>query len=113
MADGEPNSGLVFRYNVVGQGEYGIKGSGVAAGEPTLRAFFPDARVQGNVFIGRSSARYPEGNTVIGDAKDAGFVDAAGGDWRLRPESRFKGAANGRDPGADVETLRRVVGGRM
>jgi hypothetical protein len=106
-ADGEPSPGFVFRNNVVDHGEYGIKGSGAVAGEPTLRAFFPGARVEGNVFIGRGAARYPDGNIVVGSRKDAGFLDAERGDWRLRPGGRLKGVAAGRDPGADVDALPR------
>jgi hypothetical protein len=107
--DGEPNTGFVFRNNVTLSGEYGIKGSGAAAGEPTLRTFFPGARVEGNVFIGRDGARYPSGNAAVGSVKDAGFVDAERGDWRLKPGTRFKGAAGGRDPGADLDALPRVA----
>src|SRR5262249_53940372 len=45
-AEGPPHAGFVFRNNVTLQGEYGIKASGTTAGEPTLRGFFPGARVE-------------------------------------------------------------------
>ena len=78
-----------------------------AVGEPTLRALFPGARVEGNVFIGSDAPRYA-GNTTVGGIRDAGFVDPEHRDWRLRPGSRFKGAAGGRDPGADLDGLDRI-----
>jgi len=107
-AEGPPHAGFVFRNNVTLQGEYGIKASGTTAGEPTLRGFFPGARVEGNLFITRDPIRYPSGNSVIGDVKDAGFADPARRDWRLKRESRFKAAAGGHDPGADFDVLTRV-----
>ena len=106
-AEGPPHTGFIFRNNVTLHGTTGIKGSGVAGGEPTLRALFPGARVEGNVFIGSDVPRYA-GNTAVGGVKDAGFVDVERHDWRLRSGSRFKGAAGGRDPGADLDALDRV-----
>ena len=111
--EGEPSAGFVFRNNVVGHGEHGIKGAGAGAGEPTLRAFFPGARVEGNVLVGRAGSSYPGGNTVVGSQQDVGFTDAGRGDWRLKTGSRFKGAAGGRDPGADVDVLLRLAAGAV
>ena len=113
-ADGPPHTNFVFRHNITLHGEWGIKGSGLSSGEPTLNALFPGARVEGNVFIGRGVARYPRGNVAVGRVADVGFVDVERHDWRLRPGSRFKGTAGGRDPGADLEALSRVAraGGR-
>jgi hypothetical protein len=110
QADPPVHRGLVFRNNLLAHGEYGIKGSGLASGEPTLRAVLPDARVEGNVFIGTDVAPYPRGNHGVRTVKDVGFVDAERGDWRLAPTSRFKGAAGGRDPGADLDRIARATG---
>jgi hypothetical protein len=110
-ADGPPHTNFAFRNNITLHGEYGIKGSGVGAGEPTLRALFPGARIDGNVFIGRAIAPYPPGNASVGSMKDVGFMDVDHRDWRLRPGSRFKGAAGGHDPGADFEVMPRVPPG--
>jgi len=110
-AEGPAHTNFAFRNNITLHGDYGIKGSGVAAGEPTLRALFPGARVDGNVFIGRDVAPYPPGNAAVGSVKDVGFVDVDRHDWRLRPGSRFKGAAGGRDPGADLELVPRIPPG--
>jgi hypothetical protein len=106
-AEGPPHTSFVFRHNLTLHGPYGIKGSGMAVGEPTLRALFPGARVEGNVFIGRDVPRY-SGNATVDGVRDAGFMDPDRRDWRLRPGSRFKGTVGGRDPGADVDGLDRV-----
>jgi hypothetical protein len=103
-ADGPPHTNFVFRNNVVAHGQSGIKGVGLGPGLPTLRALFPDARIEGNVFIG-GRAPYPSGNALVGGVKDVGFADPERRDWRLRPGSRFRGKAGGRDPGTDAETL--------
>jgi hypothetical protein len=108
--DPPAHSGFVFRNNIVGHGEYGVKGSGLASGEPTLRAMLPDARMEGNVLVGAGGTPYPSGNQIVRSAKDVGFVDAERGDLRLAPGSRFKGAAGGRDPGADLDRIARATG---
>jgi hypothetical protein len=107
-ADGDPHTNFAFRHNVTLQGAWGIKGSGAPAGDPTLRTFFPGARVEGNVFIGRTAGAYPPRNAIVNTLEEAGL---AAGDWRLREGSPFKGAAAGRDPGADVGVLRSATDG--
>ena len=63
VAEGAPHRGFVFRSNLVLHNEYGIVGSGTAAGSPTLAAFFPGAVVVGNLFVGGVPASYPPGNS--------------------------------------------------
>ena len=108
--DPPAHQGFVLRNNIFGHGEYGVKGSGLASGEPTLRALMPDARMEGNVLIGSGMPAYPSGNPAVRSVKDVGFVDAEQGDWRLAPNSRFKGSAGGRDPGADLDRVARATG---
>jgi hypothetical protein len=110
IGDPPTHTGFLFRNNIVLNGDWGIKGSGLGSGEPTLRAVFPDARVDGNVFIGRDVPRYPGGNRAVSSVKDVGFVDPDRRDWRLAPGSRLKGAAGGRDPGADLDAIARATG---
>jgi hypothetical protein len=110
FAEPPAHQGFSFRNNVVAHGEYGFKGSGLASGEPTLRALLPDARFDGNVFIGPEVAPYPPGNHAVRSPKDVGFADPARGDWRLAPTSRFRGSAGGRDPGADLDRVTRATG---
>jgi hypothetical protein len=109
-AEAPVHDGFVLRNNVFGHGEYGVKGSGLASGEPTLRALMPGARMEGNVLIGTDIAAYPAGNRSVRSVKDVGFVDPERGDWRLAPGSRFKNTAGGRDPGADLARIARATG---
>jgi hypothetical protein len=71
---------------------------------------FTDPQFQGNVLVGAGATRYPDGNPTVRVVKDVGFADPERGDWRLAPGSRFKGAAGGRDPGADVDRIARATG---
>jgi hypothetical protein len=108
--EGPPHTGFIFRNNIVSHGEYGMKGSGLASGAPTVRALLPGARIEGNVFIGSDVAGHGSGNAVARRVKDVGFVDAEHGVWRLAPDSRFKRAAGGRDPGINAERLAEATG---
>jgi hypothetical protein len=42
------------------------------------------------------------------DGKDVGFADVERRDWRLRAGSRFKGKADGRDPGVAADLVERL-----
>jgi hypothetical protein len=112
MADGAPQKRFIFRNNVVPRNEYGIKGSDVGEGLPTLERYFPAYRVWANVMVGPrpSAGTYPPGNRFAASMDAVGFVDRAAGDYRLAPESRFRGTAtDGRDPGADFERVARAA----
>lgn len=75
-----------FRFvgNVLPHNEYGIKGSGLATGHPTLARDFPDAVITGNVFIGADPRLYPERNEfpeslrVVDTLSPGGSDDPAG-----------------------------------
>jgi len=113
-SDPKQIAGFVFRDNLIRHNEFGVHGSDRATGQDSLTAFFPAAVFQSNVIAGGDSKRYPGGNTFIGDRDfDASFVDAAGGDFRLTPSSRFRGAgSDGRDIGADIAAIAQALGTR-
>ena len=54
------------------------------------------------------SAAYPSGNVIVRSVKDVGFADVERRDWRLRAGSRFKGKADGRDPGVAADLVERL-----
>jgi hypothetical protein len=60
--------------------------------------------LQGNVIIGTPDPRlYPPGNFFPATSAMVGFVDAAGGDYRLTDKSPYHGAAtDGTDVGAEM-----------
>ena len=106
--------GFVFRDNLIRHNQYGVLGSDRAIGDDTLRAFFPDAVFQSNVIAGGEGRRYPKGNTFIPeDEFSAAFVNAAGGDYRLKTERLRGSGSDGRDIGADVAAIAQELGMRV
>ncbi|HUF70540.1 MAG TPA: hypothetical protein VMM79_17965 [Longimicrobiales bacterium] len=91
--------------NAAPHGSYGINGQSFAYGNGIIEAYFPGASVTGNYLAGGTASRYPPGNR-FGGAFELEFVDAAAGDFRLRPGSQLRGtAADGGDIGADIGNL--------
>ena len=110
--DPMPVPGFVFRGNLIRHNQYGVHGSDRAVGQDTLDAFFPGAVFEANAIAGGDPGRYPKGNTFLGENDfNTAFLDAAAGDYRLKPSSRLRAAgAGGRDVGADVPAIAQALG---
>ena len=108
--DSAPHRGFVFRNNIAPHNDYGIIGSGVGVGLPSIERYFPGAAIEKNVMAGGRSAQYPRGNFFPATLDEVGFVDRAHGDYRLADSSVYKGVGtDGKDPGADVGALRAAL----
>ena len=107
-----PVPGFVFRGNLIRHNQYGVHGSDRAVGQDTLDAFFPGVVFEANAIAGGDPGRYPKGNTFLGENDfNTAFLDAAAGDYRLKPSSRLRAAAaDGRDVGADVPGIAQALG---
>jgi hypothetical protein len=104
--DRRPHELFVFEDNVVFHNQYGVIGSGTGPGRASLERYFPHAVVRRNVFIGGDAAVYPADNFFPASIDAVGFVDRRRGDFRLSRSSPFRRAAtDGRDPGADVQSV--------
>ncbi|MEQ1642474.1 MAG: right-handed parallel beta-helix repeat-containing protein [Pyrinomonadaceae bacterium] len=89
MHGGLPQN-FVFRDNIVNHGDYGIHGAIDMKGQQA-RAMF-----SGNVFVNAnridaSGFSFPSSNTMLRDAAEVGFEDLAGGNYQVRPDSKFAG----------------------
>jgi len=96
--------GFVFRDNLMRHNRYGVHGQGRAVGNDTLNVFFPGAVFERNVLAGGRSSLYPPDNLFPSvEEFQRQFVDVDGRDFRLVPDSSFRGkASDGDDLGADI-----------
>jgi hypothetical protein len=110
MARQPPATGFRYTNNVSLHGEYGVVGDSTAVGRATIEKFFVDAVVTRNVLAANWGAPYPAGNLFPSLATyQAQFVNLAGGDYRLKDTSTWKGAGtDGLDLGADMTKLPRT-----
>ncbi|HZV71868.1 MAG TPA: T9SS type A sorting domain-containing protein [Saprospiraceae bacterium] len=108
VSDGSPKTDFfVFQNNIVTHANYGFIGTGTAYANTTLAMYFnPNWVVTKNVDIGGSATNYPAGNFFPPNIVAVGFVDYAGGDYRLSSTSPYKNAGNdGKDLGADIDSI--------
>src|SRR5262249_55792935 len=91
---------------------FGFIGTGTAEGISTLTTYFPLAVFLGNVIAGGNAAIYPPGNFFPSSLAAVGFVDLAGGNYRLAPSSAYKNAGtDGTDIGANIDALEAATAG--
>jgi PKD repeat protein len=110
-ADGSPHSGFVYTNNLTPHNDYGIMGSGSGVGNTTLSYYFPSTVFSKNVLVAGPSSAYPAGNFFPESLSQVGFVDYAGGNYRLAPSSPYKNAGtDGRDIGADIDAIQVALG---
>ena len=103
---GKPTTRLVYRYNLTARTGYGIKGDGTGEGTVALAKFAPDYVFSKNVIAGAKSGDYPSDNFYPASLEQVGFVDFAGGNYRLASSSRFRKAApDGKDVGCNIDAL--------
>ena len=94
-----------FRDNLLSNGSYGFLGTGTGPGTSTLNTYFSNYTFQMNALIA-GGGTYPVGNYFPTSNAAVGFVDYAGGNYRLALQSALKGAASdGTDVGADIDAL--------
>jgi hypothetical protein len=99
--------GFRFRSNIAHHNRFGVHGSGRAVGMDTLEVYFPRADFSHNALAGGRASDYP-GDNLFPSVEQfrQQFIDFAGEDFRLKPDSMFKRAgAGGADAGADMRLL--------
>jgi hypothetical protein len=107
FGDGAPSRGFVFRNNIARNNAYGVIGSDHSPGLDSLGFYFPGYEFKKNVIVGvPPEIRYPANNFMPLLLNLAGFVDLAGGDYRLARTSPYKNAGtDGKDVGCDFNAL--------
>ncbi|HEU4712498.1 MAG TPA: hypothetical protein VFS76_13080 [Pyrinomonadaceae bacterium] len=108
---GEPSLRFTYKNNVTirdGNG-YGVKGDGTGEGTIALDMFTPGYKFEKNVIANANASLYPRQNFFPNSTSATGFVDYERGNYRLRPDSRYRGTAtDGTDPGANFDKLPRL-----
>jgi hypothetical protein len=87
--------------------QYGVKGPSLASGMATLSTYFAALTFEYNVLAGGSPAVYPAFNYFPPVVEfEAAFINAAGGNFALVPETPFRiEASDGGALGADMLTI--------
>jgi hypothetical protein len=112
------HTGFAFTDNIVAKTTYGFAGASnltalltnpnMGEGALILQTFFVTPLFTGNVLTGSSPAVYGgyAENAFPLTETDIGFVDLAGGNYRLSSSSPYRGTATGgKDPGADIDAV--------
>ncbi len=92
---------FVFRDNIVNHGDYGVHGI-------DNRSDLAKRMVRGNLIlnlnrVSEGDFAFPVGNILVSGQEDIGFADPTKGDYRLAPNSKFRGkGSEGNNPGADL-----------
>ena len=104
---GHAATNFVFENNIVNYGDYGIMGDNTGPGNSTLATWFPSAVVLGNVMPNNTQPwTFPAGNAYPANWAAVGFINLAGGNYRLASTSAYIVAGTGGStPGADIDAL--------
>ncbi len=99
---GETPRNFLFRDNIVGHGNYGIHGHENIK-SPAGQRLYQNNVIVNNQKVTQSDTSFPPGNFWAPDYKSVGFIDFANNDFRLAPNSRFKGKGkNNTDIGSNL-----------
>jgi hypothetical protein len=110
-ADGPPSPGLVFTNNIMQNNAWAIMGNSASPGNGTIAAFFPGSQFLGSVIAGADPATYPGGNFYPANLDAVGFINLAGGNYRLSASSPYvRSATDGTDVGANIGAINAAAG---
>lgn len=114
-AYGDSPDGFVFRSNILSYNLYGVWGDGVGVGLAAIQKYFARGTFDNNVVVNGkeidvNEIRLPKGNFLVPSFNGVGFRNQQASDYRLAPNSRFKGkGADGRDIGCDFDLLNKEI----
>jgi hypothetical protein len=110
-ADGSQSPGFVFTNNIMQNNAWAIMGNSASPGNGTIAAFFPRSQFFGSVIAGANPASYPGGNFYPADLATVGFINLAGGNYRLSTSSPYvRSATDGMDVGANIDAVNAAAG---
>lgn len=116
-------SDFVFIDNLVGAGEFAMSSTGAPCSDISgqrdpfsiVSHCFRTVEFRNNVIVDSPTGSWPKGNLLVKNPATAGvtnFNSGHGGDYRLSPDSKFKGkGTDGRDIGADISAVQAATAG--
>ena len=111
VSSGTKGANFIFTNNIVGHGEYGLRGDW-ATGTAVLNDFFTGYTWNKNMVV-KNSQTHPESSLYVTNWTNAKFVNfnnGRGGNYRLALDSPGKNAGtDGSDVGADIDGLLRAT----
>ena len=111
FVDGPASSGFVFTNNIMQNNAWAIAGNSTSPGNGAIAAFFPQSQFFDNVIAGADPATYPAGNFYPASLGVVGFIDLAGGNYRLSTSSPYvRSATDGTDVGANIDAINSAAG---
>jgi hypothetical protein len=112
--DGRPHTGFVFTNNIAPHNLYGVIGTNHGPGNDSLDVYFPARDFRRNAIPGASLTAYPVDNFYPAGLGDVGFIDLAGGNYRLADSSPYRhSGTDGTDIGADIPAVERATCGAV
>src|SRR6266542_3483020 len=115
------STGLVIQNNIIHGGGYLVSGAGTGFGVAALDAQAPGWVFDHNVITGpwptdkgapHTAQWIPQNNFFPNSVDEVGFVNLADGDYHRAATSLYNNAGgDGKDPGADIDTLLGVFAG--
>src|SRR5258708_25035894 len=110
FADGPQVTGFTFTNNIVPDHAWAIMGGRASPGNGAIAMYYPGATYRRNMFIAGHIATYPADNSYPLDVAALGFVDLAGGNYRLGPASAYRaGGTDGKPIGADQSAIEALI----
>ena len=110
-ADSAPSPGFVVTNNIMQNNLWAIMGNSTSPGNGTIAAFFPSSQFLGSVIAGANPTTYPGGNFYPADLAAVGFINLAGGNYRLSTSSPYlRSATDGTDVGASIDAINAAAG---
>lgn len=115
LLDGGPCARFVFNNNLMAHNAYGIIGVGPlggGVGNAPMGAYLPGYSFHRNLLAGANASQYPADNFYPASLSAAGFVNSAGGNYRLSATSPYKNAGtDSKDLGCDFDALAAAMAG--
>ncbi|MBI2609888.1 hypothetical protein HYW53_01800 [Candidatus Giovannonibacteria bacterium] len=106
LASGSEAAGFVFKDNIANHNQYGVIGTGMGIGNPTISRYFPGSVFIKNALIGGSAGSYPAENYFPSNSAAIGFADMPNGNYALLNSSTYKYmGSDGKDIGADASEV--------